>query len=150
MYLVSACLMGRNCKYNGGNNRCSAVLTFLEGRETLEICPETAARLPRPRPPAEYAADGSGKIVDREGCDVTQAFVRGAQAEAARVDDAIRRGHTIEGAILKARSPSCGCGVIYDGTFSGGTIAGDGCFTALMKVRGIKVISEEEVENDCI
>lgn len=145
MYLISACLLGRNCKYNGGNNYNGEVSSFYETHSCIAVCPEGSSGLPTPRPPAEYVG---GRILDQKGADVTEAFERGAALSLEQAfDEARRRGEEIEGAILKANSPSCGSGRIYDGSFSGRLICGDGCFAAKLKERGIKVISEKEINN---
>ncbi len=145
MYLISGCLLGHNCKYNGGNNYHRDVVDFCRERSICVVCPEGVSGLPVPRLPAEYV---QGRILDREGKDVTEAFERGA---ALSLEKAIRKagevGEEIEGAVLKAHSPSCGSGQIYDGTFSGTLTCGDGCFTRMLKDRGIKVISEKEITN---
>lgn len=147
MFLISACLLGRDVKYNGGNNRNEAVLKFCQGRSILPVCPETAAQLPVPREPAEYQADG--RIVDRAGVDRTENFRRGAER---MMDYAIReaeiRGEDIEGAILKAKSPSCGSGKIYDGSFTGALVAGNGCFTRMLAERGIPVVGEDALDDE--
>ncbi len=145
MYIISRCLLGSNCKYNGGNNRCEPVIRFAREHSCCSVCPETAGGLKSPRPPAEF--QGS-RVRDRNGKDVTEAFVKGAQEswEQAR-SAAEQRGEPIEGAILKANSPSCGCGSIYDGTFSGQKIPGDGCFTRVLKEQGVEhIITEKELE----
>lgn len=141
MYLISGCLLGHNCKYSGGNNLCGDVKKFAEEHSFFAVCPETAGELPVPRPPAERR---DGGIFDKDGRDVTYAFVRGSERcmEAAETE-ARRRGETIEGAVLKARSPSCGRGVIYDGTFTGRTVPGDGVFTEMLLERGIPVYTED-------
>ena len=145
MYLISGCLLGHNCKYNGGNNYNKEVCDFYENHSCVSVCPEGSCGLPTPRPPAEYVGR---RILDREGTDVTEAFERGAALSLERAfDEARRRGETIEGAVLKANSPSCGSDKIYDGTFSGRLVQGDGCFAAKLKERGIKVISEKEINN---
>lgn len=145
MYLISGCLMGHNCKYNGGNNYNQEVADFCKDHQYCVVCPEGISGLPTPRPPAEYVGE---RILDKEGTDVTESFERGAALSLARaLAEAERRREPIEGAILKANSPSCGSGEIYDGTFSGRLISGDGCFTAKLKEQGIKVISEKEINN---
>ena len=145
MYLISGCLLGHNCKYNGGNNRHQAVLDFAESHSCFAVCPEGISGLPTPRPPAEYVGD---RVIDKEGSDVTEYFIKGAELSFDEAQaEAARRGESIEGAILKANSPSCGCGQIYDGTFSGTLVAGDGCFVKKLKAYDIHVISEKEIEN---
>lgn len=145
MYLISGCLLGYNCKYNGGNNYNQSVVDFASRRSCLTVCPEKRSGLPVPRPPAEYV---EGRIVDKEGRDVTDYFVRGAELSLTEaLNEAAARGEEIEGALLKANSPSCGSGRIYDGTFSGTLRDGYGCFAELLRRRGIEVISEKEIEN---
>lgn len=145
MYIVSKCLLGENCKYNGGNNRNEDVVAFCKTHPYLAVCPETAGGLPMPRPPAEYTAPG--RIEDRDGKDVTAFFEAGAESCLNRVIQQETEGVRIEGAILKANSPSCGSGQIYDGTFSGVLTEGYGCFAAKLAARGITVISEKEIKN---
>ena len=145
MYLISGCLLGHNCKYNGGNNYNQDVIDFAACHSCFAVCPEGISGLPTPRPPAEYVGD---KVIDKEGRDVTEYFLRGADASlAAALAGAEVRGEVIEGAILKANSPSCGSGRIYDGSFSGTLVPGNGCFTKLLLDQDIKVISEKEIEN---
>ena len=138
MYIVSACLLGENVKYSGGNNYTETVAEFLKDKEFIPVCPETAGGLPIPRLPSERQGD---RIVSKAGEDVTEAFLKGARR---CLESVLEKAgdEEIEGAILKARSPSCGSGVIYDGTFSGVKIPGDGVFAALLKERGIEVMTE--------
>lgn len=144
MYIISSCLLGNNCKYNGGNNRCEAVIRFCAAHDYVVVCPESAGKLPCPRPPAERKGD---RIIDRTGKDVTENFEEGAAVSlAACLQAAAQRDVPIEGAILKANSPSCGSGQIYDGSFSGKLIPGDGIFTAKLKRRRIPVITEKETQ----
>ncbi len=141
MYLISGCLLGQNCKYNGGNNACEAVKGFAKMHSFFAVCPETAGGLPVPRPPAERR---DGGVFDKDGRDVTYAFVRGSEiclSEA--LSEAKRRGEEIEGAVLKARSPSCGCGSIYDGTFTGKIVSGNGIFVQMLLSKGIPVYTED-------
>lgn len=144
MYLISACLLGQDTKYNGGNNRNEAVIRFAEEHSVFPVCPESKGGLPVPRPPAERVGN---KVINKEGLDVTIEFLAGSRSTLSiALAEAERRGEKLEGAILKANSPSCGSGTIYDGTFSGTTISGDGCFAELLKELGIKVITEKELE----
>jgi len=141
MYIVSACLAGRNCKYDGGNNECPWVVDFTMKNKCVLVCPEIG-RLGAPRAPVEITG---GRAVSRDGKDVTDEFVKGAEdawklAESAAED----AGETIGGAILKANSPSCGCGTIYDGAFRGKLAEGDGFFAKLLKSLGIAVMTEKE------
>ncbi len=138
MYIVSACLLGDNVKYNGGNNYTEAVEEFLKGKSFAAVCPEVTGGLSVPRHPCERLGD---RIVNNIGEDVTEAFFEGARRCLENVLD--KAGNEeIEGAILKARSPSCGSGIIYDGTFSGVKIPGDGVFAELLKSKGIRVMTE--------
>ena len=140
MIFVSACLLGENCKYSGGNNRNEAVISFLEEKEFIAVCPERAGGLPAPRPPAEIR---DGRVVDKEGKDVTAEFLLGAEKTLA-----LAKKHRPELCILKANSPSCGCGEIYDGTFSGRKISGNGKTTELLLKNGFSVITEKQIKKD--
>ena len=144
MYIISSCLLGHNCKYNGGNNRNEAVIAFCEKKKYIVVCPESAGKLPCPRPPAERQ---DGRIIDKEGSDVTEAFEKGAEQSLKLCLTASElKGEPLEGAILKANSPSCGCGRIYDGTFTGVLKEGDGVFTAKLRRRGIPVVTEKDTD----
>lgn len=141
MILVSACLCGVKCRYNGDAKPDEEVIALLREGKAIPVCPEQLGGLPVPRPPAEImegdgeaVLDGSACVRNRQGQDVTQAFIAGAEEtlNIARLSGAQK-------AILKANSPSCGVGVIYDGTFSGNTRAGDGVAAALLRRNGIKV-----------
>lgn len=154
MYIVSACLLGANCKYNGGNNDNETVKDFCEGHKVIAVCPETVGGLKAPRPPAEQVrccGNCKVKIVNKDGKDLTEYFIRGAEISLEKVMECCgspERGYSEEPelAILKANSPSCGSGKIYDGTFTGTLTDGDGVFAGMLKARGIEVISEEELE----
>jgi len=138
--LISACLLGENCKYNGGNNYNAAAVALAERYELIPVCPELLGGLSVPRCPCERR-DGRVLSNDPSGLkDVTEAFMRGAE-EALR----IAKENGVRLAVLKARSPSCGSGEIYDGTFSHTVISGDGAAAELLKKNGIKVISEAEL-----
>lgn len=142
MYIISSCLLGHNCKYNGGNNKNETVIDFCQNKKYVVICPESAGNLPSPRPPAERIGN---KVIDRDGVDVTEAFYKGAEISLKTCLTAAElSGEQIEGAILKANSPSCGSCRIYDGTFSGTLTEGDGIFTEMLKARDIQVITEKE------
>lgn len=142
MFIISRCLLGENCKYNGGNNRNEKVIGFCEKHSYMTVCPESAGNLPCPRPPAEKQGN---RIVDKDGRDVTSNFLQGAQrCFRACVEEARRRGETPEGAILKANSPSCGYGAIYDGTFTGTLTEGNGVFAQILEDNNIEIITEKE------
>lgn len=137
--LVSACLLGENCKYSGGNNLCPRLLDWLEreGREAVPVCPERLGGLPTPRTPAEIV---DGTVMTRDGGSVDAEFRRGA---ALALEIAEQEG--IELAVLQPRSPSCGVRQVYDGTFSGRKIDGQGVFARLLLDRGIRVLEPEEL-----
>lgn len=142
MIIVSACLAGINCKYSGGNNDCQWVKDFIKDKKHVLVCPEEVGGLPTPRPPCEIVGS---RVMDEKGRDVTDFFHRGAEETLKKAEAAAgQEGEEIELAILKANSPSCGCGKIYDGTFSHRLIPGDGLFTALLKTHGIPVITDED------
>jgi uncharacterized protein YbbK (DUF523 family) len=142
MYIVSGCLLGHNCKYDGGNNENEEVKKFCSEHKHIVVCPERAGKLPCPRPPAEKVGS---RIINIDGVDVTDAFLAGAKMS---LDSCFAMaemcGEKIEGAILKANSPSCGVGHIYDGTFSGTLKEGNGVFASMVLQRGIEVITEKE------
>lgn len=142
MYIISACLAGRDCKYNGGNNETAWVKNLIGKKKCVLVCPEDAGNLPTPRPPAERKGE---RVVDKEGNDVTEAFIFGAEQSLVRAKKSSEiLNDEIELAILKSNSPSCGCGTIYDGSFSKKLIKGDGVFTELLKKKGIRVITEKD------
>ena len=142
MYIISACLLGENCKYKGGNNFCAWVEEFAKSHSFLAVCPEVQAGMPTPRPPAEISGE---RVINSKGEDVTERFVRGAKECWELAQQAARsRKEPVEGAILKANSPSCGKDRVYDGTFSGTLTDGDGYFVRLLKIENIDVITEKE------
>ena len=135
--LVSACLLGKNCKYNGGNNLNQGVLGFIEGQEVIGVCPEQLGGLSTPRLPAEIV---DGVVTNKEGVSVDNEFRKGAQEALA-----VALENKVDLAILQSRSPSCGVKEIYDGSFSGKKIKGQGVFAKLLSARGIKVLDAEDV-----
>lgn len=135
--LISACLLGENCKYSGGNNFCPAVERLKTHFELIPVCPERLGGLPTPRESSERLGD---TVVSRSGRDVTAQFALGAQRA---LDAAIQNGCAI--ALFKERSPSCGCGAIYDGTFTGTLIPGDGVTAELLKSKNIRVLGESRI-----
>lgn len=149
MKLVSACLAGFSCRYDGRNlNRNAFVESLVQKGEAIPFCPEQMGGLPTPRQPAELCGgagdavlDGTARVVNRAGQDVTDAYLRGAQEALC----ACRR-FGVTSALLKARSPSCGCGAVYDGTFSRTLRSGDGVTAALLRRNGIPVTTEEEFQ----
>lgn len=138
MILVSACLLGENCKYSGGNNRSEAVLRYLEGKEYIPFCPEREGGLSVPRPPCEIRGD---RVCTPEGTDCTAEFTLGARKALA-----LCREKGVTAAILKERSPSCGSREIYDGSFTGTRIPGQGVTARLLEEEGIRLYSEKDME----
>lgn len=138
--LISACLLGENCRYNGQAKGNDAIQEFVKksGHTFIKICPEMLGGLPTPRPPSERK---DGKVFSKTGEDVTAAFKEGAEKALATAQK-----ETCDAAILKERSPSCGCGEIYDGSFSGCIIHGDGVTAALLKKNGIIVYGESQID----
>ncbi|MCL6591396.1 MAG: DUF523 domain-containing protein [Firmicutes bacterium] len=144
--IVSACLLGVECRYDGTGRAVPKLLEILVGRRVVPVCPETLGGLTIPRPPAEINGGagaevlaGTAGVINREGRDCTAEFIRGAEAALEMV-----RRHQPKLVILKAKSPSCGVGAIYDGSFSNRLIPGDGVAAALLKKNGVKVYSETE------
>ena len=135
--LVSACLLGVRCRYDGESKACPAVLDLAKEHELIPICPEQLGGLPTPRTPAEIQGE---RVVTRDGRDVTKEYQKGAE-EAARLYQLLR----CDCAILKARSPSCGCGQVYDGAFSGTLTPGDGIAAQALKRINARVITEERI-----
>ena len=141
--LVSACLLGKNCRFNGGHSH----LPDLEGLDVdfIPVCPEEAGNLGTPRPAAEMQdsaesiMNGVGSVLTNDGDDVTEKFIQGAE-------ESLDRGLNSEAeiAILKSRSPSCGIGGVYDGTFTSSLIDGDGIFAHLCRKSGITCISSDD------
>lgn len=136
--LVSACLLGINCKYSGGNNYSEALARLAEEHELIPVCPEVLGGLPVPRTPAELV---HGVVTAKDGTIVDKEFRRGAE-EALRI--ALEKEADL--AVLQSRSPSCGPREIYDGTFSGRRIPGKGVFAALLSENGIRILDIEELE----
>ena len=135
--LVSACLLGENCKYNGGNNYCPAVVAFTEAKKVIPICPEMEAGYGCPRTPIEIV---DGVLFDRDGNNVDGAMRKAIAAILQRIQK-----EDIACAVLKSRSPTCGVRQVYDGTFSGTLKDGMGLFAQALQEAGISVIDSEEV-----
>lgn len=133
--LVSACLYGYNCKYNGKNNLNSKIVELLKTHEVIPVCPEMFGGLSCPRIPCEKVGD---RILDKEGNDCTKQFIKGAE-EALN----IAKEKQVDFAILQKRSPSCGNSVIYDGTFKGNLIAGNGVFAQKLQSLNIPIMEAE-------
>ena len=129
---VSACLLGENCKYNGGNNYSKKVIEYIKGHEVVPVCPEVLGGLPIPRESAEIV---NGKVSHKDGTSVDKEFRRGAETALKIIKE-----QQVDFVILQSRSPSCGVNTIYDGSFSGKIISGQGVFANLLQKNGIKVI----------
>lgn len=134
--IVSACLMGIHCRYNGGGAWDEGVRALREKHQLIPVCPELFGGLATPRDPAEILA---GRVITCRGEDVTSQYERGAREVLALAKDM-----GCQAAILKKRSPSCGKGQIYDGSFSGTLADGDGITAALLAANGITVFGEGE------
>jgi uncharacterized protein YbbK (DUF523 family) len=137
MIIVSACLADVHCRYDGGEKPCEAVIRLVAEGKAIPVCPEQLGGLPTPRLPAEQIGD---KVIRKDGMDVTAEFKRGAQ-EALKIAKLVGA----KTAILKARSPSCGSGKVYDGSFSGRLVDGNGVFAYMYKEEGLEVKTEEEI-----
>ena len=135
--MVSACLLGENCKYNGGNNRNEKVLEFIKEHEVISVCPEVMGGLPTPRVPSEIV---NGVVTNKEGIVVDKEFRKGAQMA---FDIAVKE--KVDLVILQSRSPSCGPKQIYDGTFSKVLVDGQGIFAAMLLEAGISMIDIEDL-----
>ena len=147
MILVSACLLGENCKYDGSNNQNEELQAIFSEEELVPVCPERLAELPIPRPPAEIEG-GTGEdvlqnqaqVVNKEGDDLTDRFLAGARQALEKAVD-----NDCKIAIFKARSPSCGSKQIYSGDFDGNKKEGVGVTTALLERAGIRVFNENNL-----
>lgn len=147
MYLISACLCGINCKYNGLNNYNEICDKLLASGKAILVCPEQLGGLPTPRIPSEIIGESSnilnnnnGSVIDKTGNDVTPQFIKGAKETLQ-----IAKKLNIKKAILKDGSPSCGVNYIYDGNFNGTKIKGMGLTAQLLKESSIDIISELEL-----
>lgn len=147
MILVSACLAGLDSKYNGKNNCNEYIEKLVRDGKAIVVCPEQMGGLPTPRDPCEISCGGgkevlSGKaqVIDAKGQDKTEKFLKGAE-ETLKV----AKMYNIKTAILKSKSPSCGCGKIYDGTFGGKLTDGNGVTAELLIKNGIEVLTEEDI-----
>lgn len=148
MILVSSCLCGEKCKYNGGDNYNLSVISYCEQEEFVHICPEVCGGLSTPRVPSEIVGgtasdvlDGKAKVINKEGIDVTSQFIKGAYIALEKAKEL-----KISLAILKANSPSCGKGKVYNGSFNNRLISGNGITAELLIREGFKVITENELK----
>lgn len=135
--LVSACLMGENCKYNGKSNKNDAVIDFLKDKEVVRICPELLAGMPVPRPCAELV---DGVVTDENGQNVDAAYRRAVELALAGICP-----EEFDLVILQSRSPTCGVNQVYDGSFTGSLTPGQGLFARALMERGCKVVDAEEI-----
>lgn len=137
MKIVSACLTGVECRWDEKSRPCEKVIEMIKKGEAIPVCPEQLGGLSTPRTPSEQKGDN---VFDAKGNDVTKQFYKGA-CEALK----IAKLANCSEAITKSKSPSCGCGKIYDGSFSDTLIDGDGVFVRLLKENGIKVLTEKDI-----
>ncbi len=135
--IVSACLLGQNCKYNGGNNYSAAVEAFLQGKEIIAVCPEVLAGLGIPRTPIEIV---DGVLQDRDGNSVDDAL----RDAVGRILEQVKN-EPVQCAVLKSRSPTCGVHQVYDGTFSGRLVDGAGVLAQALLDAGYTVMDDEEL-----
>lgn len=149
-FIVSACLLGCPCKHDGGNNRNARVEEFLAGKNFITVCPEAEGGLPTPRDPAEIVGgsgtdvlEGRASVRTNAGDDVSGCFRRGAAIALEKA-----RAFGARGAILKERSPSCGVRCIYDGTFRGSAVPGQGVAASSLSVAGLLLFSEENLPGE--
>lgn len=140
MILISACLAGNNCKYNGGSNMVPGIKKMFEEGKCVAVCPEQLGGLSTPRPSAEIQGRW---VITTEDVDVTKEYETGA-AEALK--QALRAG--CQEAVLKAYSPACGCGKVYDGTFTHTKVNGNGIFAELCIKNGLHCITDEEYKEE--
>ena len=134
--LVSSCLLGSQCRYKGDGCRCEKVLALAENHILIPVCPEQMGGLATPRDPSERVND---RVMSCKGRDVTEQFRKGAENALF-----LAQLNHVDFAVFKANSPSCGKGIIYDGTFTGGKKEGNGITTDLLLEHGIPVFTEDE------
>jgi len=140
MILVSSCLLGLNCRYDGQSKKYPAVSEFLEGKKFLAVCPEQMGGLATPRYPAEIFQHDPLVIRNSLGEDVTELYINGVNQVMKLIDN-----QSIHLAILKSRSPSCGSSHIYDGSFTKHLVEGEGVLVHVLKAHDIQVINEEQI-----
>jgi len=143
MYIVSMCLAGINCRYDGGNCCQNKICDLVANKNAIVVCPEQLAGFTTPREPAEITngsgedvLNGKARVMTKSGKDVTDMFIKGAE-KTLKIANLLN----IDTAILKDYSPSCGCGLTYDGSFKNKLIKGNGVTTSILLMNGIKVIS---------
>lgn len=142
MILVSACLAGINCKYNGGNNYNEAVFNLVKAGKAIPICPEQLGGLTTPRNPSEIKIiNGARRVINNQNVDVTENFEKGANEVLKLVKEM-----NVEKAILQPRSPSCGVGKIYSGNFDGNLVDGNGILADFLIKNGVQVINCDDMK----
>jgi uncharacterized protein YbbK (DUF523 family) len=143
--LVSACLAGTPCRYDGGHCRVAAIADLVRRGRALAVCPEILGGLAVPRDACEIrkAPDGSLRVVSAAGRDLSASYTAGAGRTLRQAEK-----HSITRAVLKTRSPSCGFGAVYDGSFSGRLVPGNGITAALLHAHGIRIYTEEDLPQD--
>ena len=134
---VSACLLGKNCKYNGGNHYCQRVVDYVKDKEVVLVCPETRSGLGIPRTPIEIV---NGVLMNRDGKCVDEQVRKAVNDTVAELKE-----QNVQCAVLKSRSPTCGVKQVYDGTFSGTLVDGSGTLASALKEAGIQVIDSEDI-----
>ncbi len=142
MYLVSLCLAGFNCRYDGKSKGNEGIIELINQGKAIVLCPEQLSGLCTPRLPCEIIIDerGNRKVVRQDGKDLTKEFIEGGNRVLS-----IAKAMGIKKAILKSKSPSCGCGLIYDGTFSGKIVPGNGITAEILIKNGIEVYTEKDI-----
>ena len=136
--IISACLLGENCKYSGGNNYDPNVIAFIQGREVIPVCPEVLAGLGIPRIPIEIR---DGRVIRQDGVDVDDAIREAVEHILRQLKE-----EPIDCAVLKARSPTCGVRQIYDGSFTGTLTDGAGVLARALMDAGYRVMDNETLE----
>ncbi len=137
--LVSACLVGQNCRYKGDNCKNEKVAKLAEKFEFVPVCPEQLGGLSTPRNPAERVGE---KVISSAGDDVTKEYKKGAE-----IALMLAKENDVKFCVLKAKSPSCGKGTIYDGTFSGSKVSGNGVTVELLEANGFVVYTEDDIDD---
>lgn len=137
MYLVSSCLAGINCRYNGKSSENKFIIDLIKSGNAIPLCPECIGGLPTPRDPSEIV---EGRVLTNKGVDVTKEFILGAE-KILEICKLLK----IKKAILKSNSPSCGYLTIYDGSFTGKLITGNGITSDLLSKNGIEVFTEKDI-----
>lgn len=140
---VSACLLGERCRFDGASKPCAEVMALAGAHDLVPVCPELAGGMPIPHDPCELVGRGAARrVIDSSGADRTEEFERGARETLHTALDA-----GCVAAVLKAKSPSCGSGTIYDGTFTRTLVPGFGVAAALLRDAGVRIVDESHVQD---